>query len=119
FGLVELIQLKNRPVHKSMADISDLIWETCKTYLLTQMRFIIILEVCIGLVIFVYFRALRNYDLARVLIILLWSVIGILGSCGVAWFGIRVNTYANSRAAFGSLHGKPWPTFDVPLKAGM
>ncbi|MBL8151534.1 MAG: sodium-translocating pyrophosphatase [Blastocatellia bacterium] len=119
FGLWQMIQLKNMPVHRSMADISDLIWETCKTYLVTQIKFILILEVCIGLVMFYYFSVLQHLEIGRVAIILLWSMIGILGSCGVAWFGIRVNTYANSRAAFGSLTGKPWPTFDVPLKAGM
>jgi len=119
FGVMQMLQLKNLPVHKSMADISDLIWETCKTYLITQVRFIIILEVCIGAVMVYYFAALQHFEIPRVIIIMLWSVIGILGSCGVAWFGIRVNTYANSRAAFGSLQGKPWPTYDVPLKAGM
>jgi len=119
FGLLQMIQLKNLPVHKSMADISDLIWETCKTYLVTQVRFILILEVCIGAVMVYYFAVLQHFEIPRVVIIMLWSLIGILGSCGVAWFGIRVNTYANSRAAFGSLQGKPWPTYDVPLKAGM
>src|SRR5689334_3023853 len=119
FGLLQMIQLKNLPVHKSMADISDLIWETCKTYLITQVKFIIILEVFIGAVMVYYFAALQHFELPRVAIIMLWSLIGILGSCGVAWFGIRVNTYANSRAAFGALQGKPWPTYDVPLKAGM
>ncbi len=119
FGLLQMIQLKNLPVHKSMADISDLIWETCKTYLITQVRFILILEVCIGAVMVYYFAVLQHFEISRVVIIMLWSLIGILGSCGVAWFGIRVNTYANSRAAFGSLQGKPWPTYDVPLKAGM
>ncbi|MBK7992160.1 MAG: sodium-translocating pyrophosphatase [Blastocatellia bacterium] len=119
FGLLHLIPLKNLPVHKSMADISDLIWETCKTYLVTQVRFILILEVCIGAVMVYYFAVLQHFEIPRVVIIMLWSLIGILGSCGVAWFGIRVNTYANSRAAFGSLQGKPWPTYDVPLKAGM
>jgi K(+)-stimulated pyrophosphate-energized sodium pump len=119
FGVMQMIQLKNLPVHKSMADISDLIWETCKTYLVTQVRFILILEVCIGAVMVYYFAVLQHFEIPRVVIIMLWSIIGILGSCGVAWFGIRVNTYANSRAAFGSLQGKPWPTYDIPLKAGM
>lgn len=119
FGLLQMLQLKNLPVHKSMADISDLIWETCKTYLVTQVKFIIILEVFIGLVMVYYFAVLQHFEIPRVAIIMIWSLIGILGSCGVAWFGIRVNTYANSRAAFGALQGKPWPTYDVPLKAGM
>lgn len=119
FGLLQMLQLKNLPVHKSMADISDLIWETCKTYLVTQVYFIIILEVFIGAVMVYYFAVLQHFEIPRVAIIMLWSLIGILGSCGVAWFGIRVNTYANSRAAFGALQGKPWPTYDVPIKAGM
>lgn len=119
FGVMQMISLKNLPVHKSMADISDLIWETCKTYLFTQMRFIMILEIFIGAVMIYYFTALQHFAIPRVAIIILWSLIGIIGSCGVAWFGIRVNTYANSRAAFGALTGKPWPTYDVPLKAGM
>lgn len=119
FGLLQMLQLKNLPVHKSMADISDLIWETCKTYLVTQVKFIILLEIFIGLVMVYYFAVLQHFEIPRVAIIMVWSLIGILGSCGVAWFGIRVNTYANSRAAFGALQGKPWPTYDVPLKAGM
>ncbi|MCS6886530.1 MAG: sodium-translocating pyrophosphatase [Acidobacteriota bacterium] len=119
FGLWQMAKIKALPVHKAMADISNLIWETCKTYLITQMKFIAILELCIGAVMVYYFAFLQHFGLDRVLIILIWSLIGILGSCGVAWFGIRVNTYANSRAAFGSLTGKPWPTFDIPLKAGM
>lgn len=119
FGLWQMIKIKALPVHKSMAEISNLIWETCKTYLITQIKFIAILEACIGAVMVYYFAFLQHFGIDRVLMILLWSLIGILGSCGVAWFGIRVNTYANSRAAFGSLTGKPWPTFDIPLKAGM
>src|SRR5450755_2215971 len=100
FGLVIFRQLKNMPVHRSMREISELIYETCKTYLVTQGKFILLLEVFIG-------------------IIMLFSLIGIGGSYGVAWFGIRINTFANSRTAYASLRGKPYPLYAIPLKAGM
>ena len=119
FGLVIQRQLKNLPVHKSMLEISELIYETCKTYLVTQGKFIAILEVFIAIVIVLYFGVLSGLDTMRVAIILLFSVIGILGSYSVAWFGIRVNTYANSRTAFASLEGRPYPIYTIPLKAGM
>jgi K(+)-stimulated pyrophosphate-energized sodium pump len=119
FGLVMYVQLKNMPVHRSMREISELIFETCKTYLVTQGKFILILEAFIGVVIFVYFYTLRGYDLAKVVTILIFSLIGIAGSYGVAWFGIRVNTFANSRSAFASLRGKPFPTYAIPLKSGI
>ncbi len=119
FGLVIYKQLKNLPVHKSMLEISELIYETCKTYLVTQVKFLVILEVFIGAIIVFYFGALQHFAAIKVLIILMFSVIGICGSCGVAWFGIRVNTFANSRTAFASLRGKPFPCYDMPLKAGM
>ena len=119
FGLVILSQLKKAPVHKSMAEISELIYATCKTYLETQGKFIMVLWVFIAAVIGVYFGVLEHKSVGTVGIILLFSLIGIAGSYGVAWFGIRVNTYANSRSAFGSLAGKPWPTYAIPLKAGM
>ena len=119
FGLLIFQQLKQMPVHQSMRDISELIYETCKTYLTTQIKFIILLELFIGAIIFIYFGVLRDIEAGRVLVILLASVVGILGSVGVAWFGIRVNTFANSRAAFASLRGKPFPTYAIPLKAGM
>jgi K(+)-stimulated pyrophosphate-energized sodium pump len=119
FGLVILNQLKNLPVHRSMREISELIYETCKTYLVTQGKFIAILEVFIAVVIVLYFGVLSGYDAMRVGIILLFSVVGILGSYSVAWFGIRVNTYANSRTAFASLEGKPYPVYAIPLRAGM
>src|SRR5215208_6232558 len=119
FGLVILNQLKNLPVHRSMLEISELIYETCKTYLVTQGKFIAILEIFIAVVIVLYFGVLSGYDAMRVGIILLFSVIGILGSYSVAWFGIRVNTYANSRTAFASLEGKPYQVYAIPLKAGM
>jgi K(+)-stimulated pyrophosphate-energized sodium pump len=119
FGLVIYRQLKNLPVHESMREISELIYETCKTYLITQGRFILILEAFIGAVIVLYFGALLKFDATRVVIILLFSLIGIAGSYGVAWFGIRINTFANSRTAFASLGGEPLPLYAIPLKAGM
>ncbi len=119
FGLVILNQLKNLPVHKSMREISELIYETCKTYLFTQGKFIAILEIFIAVIIVLYFGVLSRLEPLRVLIILLFSIVGILGSYSVAWFGIRVNTYANSRTAFASLEGRPHPVYAIPLKAGM
>jgi K(+)-stimulated pyrophosphate-energized sodium pump len=119
FGLVILNQLKNLPVHRSMREISELIYETCKTYLVTQGRFLAILEIFIAVIIVLYFGVLERMEFFRVAIILLFSVVGILGSYSVAWFGIRVNTYANSRTAFASLEGKPYPVYAIPLKAGM
>jgi len=119
FGVLIYQQLKNLPVHKSMLEISELIYETCKTYLVTQIKFLAILEVFIGAIIVFYFGVLEHFAAVKVLIILMFSVIGICGSCGVAWFGIRVNTFANSRTAFASLRGKPYPCHDIPLKAGM
>ncbi len=119
FGLVILNQLKNLPVHRSMREISELIYETCKTYLITQGKFIAILEIFIAVIIVLYFGVLSGLDALRVGIILLFSVIGILGSYSVAWFGIRVNTYANSRTAFAGLEGKPYPVYAIPLRAGM
>jgi K(+)-stimulated pyrophosphate-energized sodium pump len=119
FGLVIYTQLKNMPVHKSMLEISELIFETCKTYLITQGKFILILEAFIGAVIVVYFGWLRHFEPVKVAVIVLFSLIGIAGSYGVAWFGIRVNTFANSRSAFASLRGKPFPTYAIPLKAGI
>jgi K(+)-stimulated pyrophosphate-energized sodium pump len=119
FGLWMASALKKLPVHKSMLEVSELIYETCKTYLVTQGKFILILEVFIGAVMLVYFGWLMHFEPVKVIVILLFSLIGIAGSYGVAWFGIRINTYANSRAAFGALKGKPWPTYLVPLRAGM
>ena len=119
FGLFMFSHLKNLPVHKSMLEISELIYETCKTYLITQGRFLAILWVFIAAIIFLYFLVLVGMPLFQVAIILIFSVIGILGSYGVAWFGIRVNTFANSRTAFASLRGKPFPCYAIPLKAGM
>jgi K(+)-stimulated pyrophosphate-energized sodium pump len=119
FGLVIYQQLKKMPVHKSMLEVSELIYETCKTYLITQTKFIIVLEIFIGAIMVVYFGFLLKVGVPETIIILGFSVIGIAGSVGVAWFGIRVNTFANSRTAFASLKGKPFPTYAIPLKAGM
>jgi len=119
FGLVIYTHLKNLPVHKAMREISELIYETCKTYLITQGKFILILEAFIAVIIAMYFGLLLKFEAVRVIIILLFSLVGIAGSYGVAWFGIRVNTFANSRTAFASLESKPYPIYAIPLKAGM
>ena len=119
FGLIIYQKLKNLPVHSSMREISELIYETCKTYLLTQGRFLLILEIFIGTAIVFYFGFLQHFEVYKVVIILVFSLIGIGGSYSVAWFGIRVNTFANSRTAFASLRGKPYPCYHIPLEAGM
>ncbi len=123
FGLVIYVQLKNMQVHRSMREISELIYETCKTYLITQGKFILLLWVFIAVIISLYFGILApvpGKSIGVTLpIILLFSLVGIAGSYGVAWFGIRVNTFANSRTAFAGLRGKPYPLFAIPLKAGM
>jgi len=123
FGLVTYTKLRNLPVHRSMREISELIYETCKTYLVTQGRFLMLLWVFIAVIIILYFGVLApvpGKSVAVTLpIILVFSVIGIAGSYGVAWFGIRVNTFANSRTAFAGLRGKPYPIYQIPLEAGM
>src|SRR4051794_3177084 len=119
FGFVMYVKLKNLEVHSSMREISELIYETCKTYLQTQGKFILLLELFIGVIMVFYFGVLRHYGLTKTSIIIIFSLVGIAGSYGVAWFGIRVNTFANSRSAFAALRGKPFPTYDIPLKAGM
>jgi K(+)-stimulated pyrophosphate-energized sodium pump len=119
FGLVMYMSLKNLPVHRSMLEVSELIYETCKTYLITQGKFLLILEALIGAIILLYFGVLLHYEAVRVAVILAFSVVGILGSYGVAWYGIRVNTFANSRTAFAGLSGKPYPIWQIPLRAGM
>jgi K(+)-stimulated pyrophosphate-energized sodium pump len=121
FGLAIYSHLKNLPVHKSMLDVSELIYETCKTYLFTQGKFLMILWVFIAVVIVMYFGWLAPVRPVAVTlpIILIFSLVGIAGSYGVAWFGIRVNTFANSRTAFASLRGKPYPIYSTPLQAGM
>jgi K(+)-stimulated pyrophosphate-energized sodium pump len=119
FGLAIYMNLKKMPVHRAMREISELIYATCKTYLTTQGKFILILEAFIAVVIVLYFGVLLGFEPLRVAIILFFSLVGIAGSYGVAWFGIRVNTFANSRTAFASLQGKPFPLYAIPLKAGM
>jgi len=123
FGLVIYVQLKNSPVHRTMLEISELIYETCKTYLITQGKFILVLWAFIAVIIAIYFGYLApvpGKSIAVTLpIILGFSLVGIAGSYGVAWFGIRVNTFANSRTAFAGLRGKPYPIMAIPLKAGM
>jgi K(+)-stimulated pyrophosphate-energized sodium pump len=131
FGLLIFMNLKKLPVHQSMRDISELIYETCKTYLITQGKFIIVLWIFIGVIAAFYFGKLiatvdpvtnavvYGFPITKVLVILLFSLVGIAGSYGVAWFGIRVNTFANSRTAFASLQGKPYPIYAIPLRAGM
>jgi len=121
FGLAIYSRLKNLPVHKSMREISELIYETCKTYLFTQGKFLLILWVFIAVVIVMYFGWLAPVRPTAVTlpIILIFSLVGIAGSYGVAWFGIRVNTFANSRTAFAALRGKPYPIYSTPLQAGM
>jgi K(+)-stimulated pyrophosphate-energized sodium pump len=119
FGLVIYTRLKNLPVHRAMREISELIYETCKTYLITQGKFLLLLWVFIAVIILLYFGVLLKLEAMRVAIILLFSIVGIAGSYGVAWFGIRVNTFANSRTAFAGLAGKPYPIYNIPLQAGM
>ncbi len=135
FGIVIYGQLKRLPVHKSMLEVSELIYATCKTYLLTQIKFILLLECFIGVVIFIYFKFLAQYEtedavthlmtrvtgypLPLVCVILLFSLIGIAGSASVAFFGMRINTFANSRTSMASLKGKPFPVMSIPLRAGM
>ena len=119
FGLFNYLRVKNLPVHKSMREISELIYETCKTYLITQGKFLLILWAFIGAVIIIYFGVLLHFETFRVIIILLFSLIGIAGSYGVAWFGIRINTLANSRSAFAGLRGKPLLVNQIPLRAGI
>jgi K(+)-stimulated pyrophosphate-energized sodium pump len=131
FGLVEFIRVKKLPVHKVMLEVSELIYETCKTYMITQGRFLAILWIFIAAIMIYYFgflaqggkdaqgAAVHGYGLAKVLTILAFSILGIAGSYGVAWFGIRMNTFANSRTAFASLKGKPFSVYAIPLRAGM
>jgi K(+)-stimulated pyrophosphate-energized sodium pump len=119
FGLVMYQHVRRLPVHKAMLEVSELIYETCKTYLLNQGKFILILEAFVGAVVIFYFGYLQKMSPGDVALIVLFSLIGIAGSFSVAWFGIRINTFANSRTAFGSLRGKPYPCYDIPLRAGM
>jgi K(+)-stimulated pyrophosphate-energized sodium pump len=125
FGLVIYRHLKNLPVHASMREVSETIYATCKTYLHTQLKFILLLEVFIGIILIIYFGFLatddsgQHFGAVKVATIIGFSLVGIFGSYGVSWFGIRINTFANSRAAMGSLAGKPYPVYAIPLMAGM
>ncbi|MFZ0033892.1 MAG: sodium-translocating pyrophosphatase [Sedimentisphaerales bacterium] len=119
FGMVQYSCIKNMKVHKSMLDISELIYGTCKTYLFTQGKFILILWALVAAIIWVYFNRLQHMANSTVIIILICSLVGIAGSYTVAWFGMRINTFANSRSAFASLKGKPFPVYEIPLKSGM
>jgi K(+)-stimulated pyrophosphate-energized sodium pump len=123
FGMAIYVKLKNLPVHRTMREISELIYETCKTYLVTQGKFLVLLWLFIAVVIVLYFGVLApvpDKPISTTLpIILLFSLFGMGGSYGVAWFGIRVNTFANSRTAFAGLRGKPYPIYQIPLEAGM
>ena len=119
FGLIIFNRLKNMAVHSSMREVSELIYETCKTYLATQGKFLMLLECFIAVIIVIYFGVLKGEAAFNVVIILLFSVVGITGSFLVAAFGMRVNTFANSRTAFASLTGKAFPCYNIPLQAGM
>src|SRR3989338_1575598 len=119
FGFWEYLKIKKLPAHSSMLEVSNLIYETCKTYLLQQGKFLVVLEIFIGSCIVYYFLVMQQMPLPKVLLILGWSIVGILGSYSVAWFGIRINTLANSRTAFASLQGMPLPINTIPLKSGM
>jgi len=119
FGAVIYAQVKAMPVHRSMAEVSELIYETCKTYMITQGKFILLLEVFIGTIIIAYFGWVQHMGASEVALILAFSLVGIAGSFGVAWFGIRINTLANSRTAFAALEGKPFPVYAIPMKSGI
>ena len=118
FGFMTYTAVKKLPVHRSMADISELIYETCKAYLIQQGKLLLVLECFIGVVIIFYFW-LTGLEFSKIVVILLFSLIGMGGSFGVAWYGIRINTLANSRTAFASLRGKAFPCYEIPLRAGM
>ncbi len=119
FGLVMFQRVKGLPAHQSMLDVSAIIYETCKTYLLQQGRLLMVLEAFIAVCIVYYFGVLQHMAAMRVTTIILFSILGILGSYGVAWFGIRMNTFANSRTAFAALRGEPVHVYEIPLQAGM
>ena len=119
FGAVRFVQVRDLAVHSSMREMSELIYETCKAYLIQQGKFLLLLWAFIGSVILVYFKVLAGLGWDRVLIVLLFSIIGMAGSYAIAWYGIRLNTFANSRTAFAALEGKPLPLHQIPLKSGM
>jgi K(+)-stimulated pyrophosphate-energized sodium pump len=119
FGVWQYSRIRRLPAHKAMLEVSNIIWETCKTYLIQQGKFLAILFAIIGTAIFYYFFGLSDMELSRVMLVILWTVLGILGSYGVAWFGIRINTVANSRTTFAALRARPWDVVSIPLQAGM
>src|SRR5579883_3459403 len=119
FGIWKYNETKNLPVHSSMRNVSAIIWETCKSYLIQQGKFLAVLWVLIGICIFYYFAALQKMSVGNVVVILLASILGILGSYGVAFFGMRINTQANSRSAFAALKGLPWGPLAIPMRSGM
>ena len=119
FGLWQYMKIKNLPAHKSMLEVSNTIYETCKTYLFQQGKFLIILFLIIGAAMFYYFFGLTGLEFPKVILILFWSILGMAGSYSVAWFGIRINTLSNSRTAFASLRGKPIDVVNIPLQSGM
>jgi K(+)-stimulated pyrophosphate-energized sodium pump len=119
FGLRQYLQIKKFPVHKAMSDVSHIIYTTCKTYLKQQGKFLVVLLLIIGVAIFYYFYGLSHLALPKVLLILGWSVLGVLGSYAVSRFGVRINTLANSRTAFAALRSKPRQVVNIPLKSGM
>jgi K(+)-stimulated pyrophosphate-energized sodium pump len=119
FGMIQYFKTEKLPVHKSMSDVSQIIWETCKSYLAQQGKFLAILWLLIGVCMVYYFWFLQHMPVTSVLLILAASILGILGSYGVAWFGMRINTFANSRSAFASLRGTPWEALAIPMRSGM
>ena len=119
FGWWKYVETKNQPVHDSMRNVSEIIWETCKSYLVQQGKFLAILWALIGICIFIYFNILKGMEIGSVVVILLASILGILGSYGVAFFGMRINTQANSRSAFAALRGLPWAPLAIPMRSGM
>ncbi|MCT4638250.1 MAG: sodium-translocating pyrophosphatase [Bacteroidales bacterium] len=119
FGLIQFAQIKKLPAHNVMLEVANVIYETCKTYLIQQGKFLIILFAIIGAAIIYYFYGLSGLSTGKVAMVLFWTILGVLGSYGVAWFGIRINTLANARTSFASLRSKPWNVVAIPLKAGM
>ena len=119
FGLLQYMRTQNLPVHKSMGDVSNIIWETCKSYLAQQGKFLFTLWLLIAVCMIYYFKGLQHMSGGHVVLILAASILGILGSYGVAWFGMRLNTFANSRSAFAALRGTPWDALAIPMRSGM
>src|SRR5262249_40077575 len=118
-SLYQLWQIHKQPAHRSMLNVSEIIFQTCKTYLIQQGKFLLMLFVIIGGAMTYYFMGLQGESVQTVLLVLFFSIVGMGGSYAVAWYGIRVNTFANSRTAFASLRGEPWDVVNIPLRAGM